>query len=104
MFFVLRLRQPPESNLTDTPLPYTTLCRSTRQIGAALGKGGADQLRIRGQEVARRHHVEELSRGKLDRALVRRQDSADPGGGAVPPLLGEQERLDRKSTRLNSSH
>src|SRR5436853_1255102 len=78
------LRPPPRSTL----FPYTTLFRS-EQKGARLG----------------------ASRGRLERALAP-QHGIDRfrNEGAIPPaegaMLAEEarQRLDRKSTRLNSSH
>src|SRR3712207_6899713 len=70
------IRRPPRSTL----FPYTTLFRSGRGTGAALGRGGE---RIRGP-------LERLARDDV-----------------VPAALddGEDPRCqDRKSTRLNSSH
>src|SRR3712207_8648152 len=75
MFFFLMIRRPPRSTL----FPYTTLFRSGRGREDGRGpRGGGAQRRVRDRDV-------EL------RPAGRRQ-------GAGP------ERLDRKSTRLNSSH
>src|SRR3712207_7699563 len=83
------IRRPPRSTL----FPYTTLFRSLRaQLGALCRD--ADRARI---AVARAHH---------DAAL------GQEGSGAEAVLVGPEQRrdqdiasgLDRKSTRLNSSH
>src|SRR3712207_7432313 len=78
------IRRPPRSTL----FPYTTLFRSDRGEGPALvvlADGGA-QVEV-GDDVA----VED------DRRL------ADEVGGELVGA-GRAQRLDRKSTRLNSSH
>src|SRR3712207_8175569 len=87
----LMIRQPPRSTL----FPYTTLFRSAerRQIDArfhgeaGVGQDGAHIVRL---EVV---HVRALTVRLL----------ADVVAGAVDEVLGVP-RLDRKSTRLNSSH
>src|SRR3712207_7128500 len=77
------IRRPPRSTL----FPYTTLFRSVR--------AAAPLPRARAREAAPRRP---LPRGERQPALARR----------VPRVLGRSDargaRLDRKSTRLNSSH
>src|SRR3712207_8330302 len=77
LFFFLMIRRPPRSTL----FPYTTLFRSLREHLEAL-RGGhlAGELRDRGV-------LEELPRPQPQ-----------------PCLAGARDDLDRKSTRLNSSH
>src|SRR3712207_7860972 len=77
MFFFLMIRRPPRSTL----FPYTTLFRSG--VGEPLGEQPQDLLLAGGQ----------------------------PGGvragglpAAVPDGQPQRPQLDRKSTRLNSSH
>src|SRR5690348_17537767 len=87
VFFFLMIRRPPRSTL----FPYTTLFRS--RIQGAVRRG--DPLGVR-------HAV----RGLL---LPRRGLAQRPGDEPRPGLLqARRERavrvLDRKSTRLNSSH
>src|SRR3712207_7616194 len=79
VFFFLMIRRPPRSTL----FPYTTLFRSDRR---------ADRRRALGR--ARRGH-----RGAHARAL-RRGGRAQAAARALPG----DDPLDRKSTRLNSSH
>src|SRR3712207_7126942 len=82
-FFFLMIRRPPRSTL----FPYTTLFRSP----ADLRDGG---------RAARRRTLRSAVRGLLVRAdpgYPAPRPVRDPGGCAPPPL-------DRKSTRLNSSH
>src|SRR5206468_11456417 len=73
-FFFLLLRRPPRSTL----FPYTTLFRS----GAVAGQEGEDQV---------------LDPGK--RILISLVGGDMPADGLVEP-----GQIDRKSTRLNSSH
>src|SRR3712207_6931494 len=72
------IRRPPRSTL----FPYTTLFRSAAA-----------------PERDHRPHEEPVERLALDRALLH---LAAPGAGLLPARL--DELLDRKSTRLNSSH
>src|SRR3712207_8454681 len=90
--FFLMIRRPPRSTL----FPYTTLFRSHHDVeheAIELGLGqrvGAFQL----DRVLRRQHEERAFE------LV----GAAGGGDVVLLHRLEQRRLDRKSTRLNSSH
>src|SRR3546814_14520513 len=78
-FFFLMIRRPPRSTRTDTLFPYTTLFRSGRVLEDVCEDGvdGCRQVLGAGRDV--------------DRVL------ADPGSHRTT-------LLDRKSTRLNSSH
>src|SRR2546427_2737514 len=79
LFFFLMIRRPPRSTL----FPYTTLFRSHLEAAARAHRDerGAIVGRRDGDGVIRRPGVDER-----------------PGGG------GARLTLDRKSTRLNSSH
>src|SRR3712207_8483608 len=82
-FFFLMIRRPPRSTL----FPYTTLFRSRLQLAQApvdLGVRGVAEAGIE-------HLLDELRQRRGDLLLLR----------AAGEALG---RLDRKSTRLNSSH
>src|SRR3712207_8161928 len=80
MLFFLMIRRPPRSTL----FPYTTLFRSERQPHEADG-------------VRQRPRVQGLARERLGRGRAR---AVEPEHAAE----GEPRALDRKSTRLNSSH
>src|SRR3712207_7700678 len=80
------IRRPPRSTL----FPYTTLFRSVAQRAASA----ASQLAVRALHVRARLLVE-LTAELHERALA---------GGQEPGLHGLARALDRKSTRLNSSH
>src|SRR3546814_18228016 len=96
------IRRPPRSTRTDTLFPYTTLFRSdfpriALEAGADLvgGRAFADGFEHRQIAVRLRQFLERgapiADRGEFAHQQARRR--------AV--LIG---RLDRKSTRLNSSH
>src|SRR3712207_8160096 len=80
-FFFLMIRRPPRSTL----FPYTTLFRSLTITGA--GWGGTPGMTENGGSVS------------ID-ADGDFQYTSDPADNCAPT----QDRLDRKSTRLNSSH
>src|SRR3546814_12907518 len=92
--FFLRIRRPPRSTRTDTLFPYTTLFRSIAERG--LGAGAEPVFGLAG------HHV--------DRAgdSIAPEQSALWAAQELEVVQVEQAlggcRLDRKSTRLNSSH
>src|SRR3546814_12356945 len=86
-FFFLMIRRPPRSTRTDTLYPYTTLFRSRvgeQRIGLCLDRGIERRQRARG----------------IGRSIRKRMAEARPRrrGRHLP------RRIDRKSTRLNSSH
>src|SRR3546814_20146288 len=97
------IRRPPRSTRTDTLFPYTTLCRS-RPSADPPGSGGAGCLEI---EVIARI-------GKCLQHLACAWTELDPSRSRRPPdallvfssqtRLGKSADIDRKSTRLNSSH
>src|SRR3712207_6849840 len=78
VFFFLMIRRPPRSTL----FPYTTLFRSQR-LAAGAGDPAVPDL------VPRHLRVPEKGR---------------PADGSSEQLLLSENGLDRKSTRLNSSH
>src|SRR3546814_13806842 len=91
------IRRPPRSTRTDTLFPYTTLCRSRLQggetIAAPLVLSSLDAqatLRLTGIE-------------HFDAEAVRRIRQVRCKGVTAKVNLA-LSTLDRKSTRLNSSH
>src|SRR3546814_5252589 len=100
------IRRPPRSTRTDTLLPYTTLFRSPllpvvehhHPLGPAPPSTWAGPL-----ELAHRQGIEELVGDEQQRRLGDLSDVVEPVGGEV---VAERRALalDRKSTRLNSSH
>src|SRR3712207_8946145 len=88
------IRRPPRSTL----FPYTTLFRSgvgahTRVVG---GEGAILEGRV-GKQVRRGHRHDQA--GLLERRLELAHDAVAVGGRGV-----DRHQVDRKSTRLNSSH
>src|SRR3546814_15840038 len=97
LIFFLMIRRPPRSTRTDTLFPYTTLFRSeARQPAGRIG-GGC---------VAEDREGLAAAAAPVDFAPV-----AGPAGFGHPvgaakvvERVGVQPDVDRKSTRLNSSH
>src|SRR3546814_11625381 len=94
--FVLMMNRPPRSTRTDTLLPYTTRCRSVEPVIAPALRpidGVVAIADIYAVDVGRDRPVAvEVGRGDL---LENRAENA------VEIIIA---LLDRKSTRLNSSH
>src|SRR3712207_8584560 len=92
MFFFLMIRRPPRSTL----FPYTTLFRSAREVGDAR----LEQLAMRGiglvysslGQYARARETYQAVLAIVHQLIASAERGDDPA------------RLDRKSTRLNSSH
>src|SRR3546814_11366309 len=103
-------RQPPRSTSTDTPFPYTTLCRSISQGRVEKRDdphGGVPLLRyenMNGQ--SNRHRLCRTWGGPIVNDLVAPELGVRNGVGGLGPKRGqvESQHRDRKSTRLNSSH
>src|SRR3546814_13703485 len=100
------IRPPPRSTRTYTLFPYTTrfrsasarlpICRSFSCASAPFAPAGETLL------AGLRRHVDGGKRLSIKRdVLLRRQE---PSSAAWTRLLPSQEHVDRKSTRLNSSH
>src|SRR3546814_12045048 len=95
-FFFLMIRRPPRSTRTDTLFPYTTLFRSA-DVEGALRKALSELV----EAGAGRHRGGDRD----DRFVV--LGLGDEAGGEdvlIARRLGRALGLDRKSTRLNSSH
>src|SRR3546814_8487746 len=108
--FFLMIRRPPRSTRTDTLFPYTTLFRSHPDIRISLDTGTAlARFDDGGPDLALRHgpgHWPGLkARHLMDDALF---PVAAPSLPVVDGIAGPGDLLafplDRKSTRLNSSH
>src|SRR3546814_11821128 len=85
VFFFLMIRRPPRSTRTDTLFPYTTLFRS------------ANEQAVR-DELA--PHFEKLSFPVVQVAPGQYMKDSD----ALISHYAAEASIDRKSTRLNSSH
>src|SRR3546814_16299531 len=97
------IRIPPGSTRTDTLLPDTTLVRAEDGGGHLAA---VDRRAQRWAAVLRRARHREVEAGE---GRWRRRVRAVPGGHDQPveaPRVAEDvgDQLDRKSTRLNSSH
>src|SRR3546814_13186284 len=102
-FFFLMIRRPPRSTLTDTLFPYTTLFRF---IFAAP--------RLLERILDRVRDAMAVGRGPFALRIVERNapaldfDDQQPAAGMTDQEIGfavaRALALDRKSTRLNSSH
>src|SRR3546814_15898227 len=114
------IRRPPRSTRTDTPLPYTTLFRSftammrldhnraIAQLAAKAGVHGNDvtKMTIWGNHSATQYpDVLHAEVGGKPAFAAAGSDQAWLEGEFIPTI---QQRgaaiIDRKSTRLNSSH
>src|SRR3546814_2170983 len=133
-FFFLIFRRPPRSTRPDTLFPYTTLFRSPQRRGdlgsvAAAGRAGVrrgqprrararpDLDRVAGDVVAQAAVRPHSAVRAVARGVRRDADHAPDAGRAAQlglacdaraPALAADQRgaraVDRKSTRLNSSH
>src|SRR3546814_10190152 len=102
------IRRPPRSTRTDTLFPYTTLFRSPEVVGVAIGveqrDDGFDGLSVvvghrRGAAQAKQSGVRivPVIFGQIVAIFIEPEYVADTGRQF-------ELRIDRKSTRLNSSH
>src|SRR3546814_21100153 len=114
LFFFLMIRRPPRSTRTDTLFPYTTLFRS-RQFGdgpvapAECAGYGIQSFAVAGVAGFGIAFVPGVPGGFLAGLLgvEAGQLQTRPEAAGAPAMLGvvrEHARIDRKSTRLNSSH
>src|SRR3546814_18878229 len=97
-FFFLKTRRPPRSTRTDTLFPYTTLFRS-----------GEGEDPDRHERQGRHHEADQPQVALLVLPLFGRSvgnGSCCPGRHGEPPRKSTPtcDWIDRKSTRLNSSH
>src|SRR3546814_1759110 len=119
------IRRPPRSTRTDTLLPYTTRFRSAPRRGgrlahrrsgedahrqaagaADLTRGSAHRSGIGQLEVGEAVHPLLDRHGELETGQVRAQAAVDAEAerGVAVLRTVDHELIDRKSTRLNSSH
>src|SRR3546814_14477481 len=95
-FFLLMIRRPPRSTRTYTLFPYTTLFRSGVFRELKRLEAG-DRFRVQ---------MGDLSWREFE--VVGSQAYSIPDAGLAlynnNPTIAEELHLDRKSTRLNSSH
>src|SRR3546814_16355502 len=100
------LRRPPRSTRTDTLFPYTTLFRSIGAMGVQVpdvGPRAVEQPVECGEQVSlARLAVLRHDAGLGEGDLAEHGVPLDGVPGRAPAAL--DRGLDRKSTRLNSSH
>src|SRR3546814_12212526 len=97
MCFLLIVRRPPGSTLTDTLFPFTPLFRSPFVNGRI---GDEDRLLLPDPDM---HAERGLALGMVDHAAHFAHRLRIGAGDAGYHRVAEPQ-LDRKSTRLNSSH
>src|SRR3546814_5646958 len=99
------IRRPPRSTRTDTLFPYTTLFRSTFEREAHVGRRHStaviddiDQI-----DPARGERHRDPGGPRVDRVF---DEFLQRAGGSFDHFTGGDtiDKIDRKSTRLNSSH
>src|SRR3546814_14498996 len=109
------IRRPPRSTRTDTPFPYTTLCRAeccaaTRDLieSPLLDRAGCLVLDLRMPGASGLDLQQHLASAGISKPIVFLTGHGDipmsvqaMKAGAVDFLT---KPVDRKSTRLNSSH
>src|SRR3546814_13580403 len=99
LLFFLSILLTPRSTRTYTPLPYTTLFRSSfprRRQALSPGRGRPDQAPRRRAQGRRADGERQM----MSRPLLRRALLALLLAGSAAAMA----EADRKSTRLNSSH
>src|SRR3546814_4926270 len=102
------IRRPPRSTRTDTLFPYTTLFRS--ELSAGTHEALHAQRHI-GWQLLHREQTAEIMRNAVKTAAMHDACAAVTGAVVMTQphridefrLAGEID-IDRKSTRLNSSH
>src|SRR3546814_18720941 len=104
------LRRPPRSTRTDTLCPYTTLFRSGDILNPAMDR---DEVRAdlpAGREAELDQAAEIIGYDEVVMLGYRDSGMPDSEANARPEAFANADfdeavgRLDRKSTRLNSSH
>src|SRR3546814_4389026 len=105
------IRRPPRSTRTDTLFPYTTLFRSLRDfavpaVETLTRSGNSNAVRMRIAELAEHGDFGRAGLGDETLGMIRDQFRRFAEERVLPDAHGwhVRDELDRKSTRLNSSH
>src|SRR3546814_14759912 len=96
MSCLLMLRRPPRSTRTGTLSPYTTRCRSGLVVHPGAGQRRGTLVHAL---LASHPEIRGIGGDPTRPGIVHRLDKGTSG-----LLLVARTQLDRKSTRLNSSH
>src|SRR3546814_18597966 len=97
------IRRPPRSTRTDTLFPYTTLCRSVRDVPRPVARRG--EVLIRVQAFGLNRSELHFRQGVAYSGSFPRIPGIEAAGVVEDAPGGEfAPGTDRKSTRLNSSH
>src|SRR3546814_14221055 len=99
VFFFLMIRRPPRSTRTDTLFPYTTLFRSDDH--ADVDRDVEDLERHRAADIVGLVELADLAR---DIALEQPDPDDQREQREEEAAFERHQEIDRKSTRLNSSH
>src|SRR3546814_18500610 len=96
--------RPPISTRTDTLFPYTTLFRSASICRCRAARSSADRNREGdAMKQGRKYRVIQYASGGVGRqSIIAMADH--PELELVALLVHGKDKVDRKSTRLNSSH
>src|SRR3546814_1530492 len=109
------IRRTPRSTRTDTLFPYTTLFRSavaheerfrdySDRYGARLRSTVKAAAQVPGKDVARAYLARDRFAGEVNTAFRSIDMLLTPAMPEPAPLWTDYDAVDRKSTRLNSSH
>src|SRR3546814_15338112 len=101
-------RRPPRSTRPDTLFPYPTLCRSLAAVDLSpLDPGTPGHAEGRGPDRVLVDHREPIGPDETPLVVVPQEDEGQRGEHHEAHQghhEGHRGELDRKSTRLNSSH
>src|SRR3546814_9471817 len=100
------IRRPPRSTRTDTLFPYTTLFRSISGLVLVLRMPDIIRLRTSMETTSAIYSKRNSLRPRDNNILLLRRSNADRAVDVWLHCAGDEfdNRKDRKSTRLNSSH
>src|SRR3546814_11808656 len=100
-FFFLMIRRPPRSTRTDTLCPYATLFRSS---GWGMTETMATVTTHSGEDYLNRPESCGPAVATADLKIMDEAGTRELPVGEVGELWAKGPMIDRKSTRLNSSH
>src|SRR3546814_21190038 len=98
------IRQPPRATRTDTLFPYTTLFRSRRAVGPFRQQRQLQPVVLGADDAIAGEVEEDVLELRIEVTKVRAKREAVDRRRRDLGLNALDRRIDRKSTRLNSSH